>query len=80
MKRHKNWQEWGRRRALQHQTSRAAMEFMNYSIAEFYRRAPIWDLLQSKHGHKTPFFGGSEMRISVQYGTTERKLPSSEQA
>lgn len=73
MKRHKNWQEWGRRRALQHQNARIAAQMMNYAFDPFFRRDPIWNWLQSKHGHHAPFLSGSAMKIPLQYQEPEEQ-------
>lgn len=67
MKRHKNWQEWGKRRAAQHQMARTINPLLNEICDSFFRRDPILNLFQSNRGQRTPFFSGSEMRIPLQF-------------
>lgn len=66
MKRHKNWQEWGKRRALQHVMSELSVRLMNECIDEMFRKNPIWDLIKSKNSY-LPFASGGTMRIPLQY-------------
>lgn len=67
MKRHKNWQEWGRRRAAQHQMARTITLLLDEICDSLFRRDPILNIFQSSHGQRAPFFSGSEMRIPLQF-------------
>jgi hypothetical protein len=68
MKRHKNWQEWGKIRALQHGHRAVVFELVHKDLLDlFYEPKPLWDLLREKNGKFRPFFGGSEMRVPLQY-------------
>lgn len=74
MKRHKNWQEWGRKRVAQHQAEGVVFELVNKAILDaFYEPRPLWKDLQDKHGHLRPFFGGSEMRVPIQFEKIDKQ-------
>lgn len=68
MKRHKNWQEWGRKRAEFHQRQRLMNTIyadINEVVKHLYERDPIWKFVQNPG--PCAFHSGSEMRIPLQF-------------
>ena len=68
MKRHNNWQEWGRKRAAEHQLQRsmdAIYSDINRLVEQMYERDPVWRFVSRPN--PMPFHGGTEMRIPFQY-------------
>jgi hypothetical protein len=68
MKRHYNWQEWGKRRALQHMMNRAVEEMTIKGLTE--EVLATTNPFSRLFGPREPFVS-REMRIPIQYKSAE---------
>jgi hypothetical protein len=62
-RRHKDWSEWGRQRAVYHQSQEALTKLMNDTINSVMSKPYVWNMEWPMQKPYQPFYGGSEMRI-----------------
>ena len=62
-RRHRDWTEWGKQRALYHQNQAAMMEMMNASIHSVMSKPYVWDMSWPILKPYAPFYTGSEIRV-----------------
>lgn len=67
MKRHKNWQEWGRKRAAQHQMNVLLAANVNAIYESLFEKDFAWQFAKKTNLQYRPFSSGSTMRIPIQF-------------